>query len=154
MIRKNSFISVSIIFIFSCNQSGNSSKHVLKDERDSIFSLSLEIIKREETPLDGCSCYYSHNNEDFKSRNFFFLSEAETGYIKLNGKVIALSLGNSVFDSYDNFKEQYYNDTLVLFVSGKKLSNTDESSFYEAKIELIAHGKKKFIFDGVGECGC
>ncbi len=114
---------------------------------DSSFNNSPEITSFNGFPekIEGCSCYFSFNEEDLEDWNFIYADDYhfEVGYISLDGELIELDLKNLN-------KNEYQVDFEI---------EKEEQTGYEVHkqwgiMRITGHNGEQYTANYVGECGC
>jgi hypothetical protein len=95
--------------------------------------------------IEGCSCYFSENKEDFNNKKFIYLDQHYSGFafISIDGKLIQIDL-----------EKENKGDYSVEIEFDKEFQNGDETYWKKGTIKVkLKDGtilSKKFV----GECGC
>ena len=114
---------------------------------DSSFVNSPEITTFNGFPekIDGCSCYFSFNQEDLDDWNFIYADDYhfEVGYISLNGDLIELDLKNPENNAYT-----------VEFEIEKEEQTGYEVHTQWGIMTIIGPEGEQYKAKYVGECGC
>ena len=139
-----------------------------------LFSFSIVACNRKKTDessaklasfkgfppgVEGCSCYFSSTDKDFRTDNYIFVSDLDsTAWISVNGKQVRLKLINSTKpadiieqDYQDTYSDGLY--TLMITVHYKEHTgdevwlNTGIMKLFFKEVEVDT---RQFI----GECGC
>ena len=116
-------------------------------------------IKLESFPMpaevEGCSCYFSENKEQFGNEKYVFVDDyGKNAYFKLDQKMIKIPINEDGFEPA-NFSKNFENADYKVSITGKKIDEMDETMMFQGKmtVENIKSGEitSTPIY---GECGC
>ena len=95
--------------------------------------------------IDGCSCYFAMNQEDFEQNKFIYLDTyyEGTGFISISNELIKIDLNNP---SKNDYKIK------IEFDSNKQ--NGDETWWRTGIMTITTKKGKTLKSKFVGECGC
>src|SRR5690606_7927165 len=110
--------------------------------------------------LEGCSCYFSKSETDFKRDRYFFASGPDSiAYISINKKPVQLrritnpvsSKENKPAELEETYSNKVYTVKIKLHTEGK---SGDEVLWYTGKLKLFFKEVEVREFSVFGECGC
>lgn len=111
------------------------------------FESDLELTKIDGFPneINGCSCYFAKNKEDFDQEKFIYLDNyySGTGYISINGKLIKVDMDNP-----DK------NEFVVNIEFESDRQSGDETWWKTGTMTVTSKEGKTLKSNFVGECGC
>ena len=105
--------------------------------------------------VEGCSCYFAQNKEDFQKENFVYVDDyGNHSYIKINGKLIKIQMEEGDFD-LGSLNRTIENSDYKIHMTGKKISEMEETIMFEGELN-VENKKTGEIFNTpiYGECGC
>ncbi len=155
---------LSLIMIIGCKKenpvSENSTqKEIVKiaadSEKASEFSDDLNLQTFGfPAEVDGCSCYFSKNKEDFENEKYIYIDDyGKTAYLKMDNKLHKIAMKDDDFDP-ENFQKEIKNEDLYIKISGKKVKELEEVMMFEGTMEVTLKNGKKSTVPIYGECGC
>lgn len=140
---------IIITGFFSCRQSTS--------QKDRI---KITQFKGLPPQIEGCSCYFSKSESDFKRDRYVFASGGDsTAYISINKKPVVLKLvsvsGSSGFAEGKGFEKTFSNGIYSVRIKLSSEEKTgDEVWWYTGKLQLSFKGVEVKEFSILGECGC
>src|SRR6476469_6868269 len=58
-------------------------------------NISIETFSDFPNEIDGCSCYFSNNESEFKQKKYIYVNNyANLSFMKVNGKMLRFSLSS------------------------------------------------------------
>jgi hypothetical protein len=151
-------LSISLLMLYTgCQKrSLDLSQGVVKPNELKDNEISINSFSKIPSEIDGCSCYFSNDSNEFKLGKFIYVNDfGDISFLSINGEMI-------------RFKQTEYKamDSLTTVV-------TANSSEYELKIRIIKGREtgeesqlqtgtltikdkkgKKAVKKFYGECGC
>ena len=119
-------------------------------------TFELQTFSDFPKDIDGCSCYFSKNDKDFKNQLYFFVNDfASLAYVKVKSQFVKLDLVNSSKDKTSKSFYEYKSKDFKLridIVSSKPSGG--EASKLTGKLTITFKNGEKLVLDFVGECGC
>ena len=105
--------------------------------------------------VEGCSCYFSENKEQFDNEKYVFVDDyGKYAYFKLDQKMIKIPIKEDGFEPA-NFSKNFENADYKVSITGTKIDEMDETMMFQGKmtVENIKSGEitSTPIY---GECGC
>ena len=152
------FLVLCPCFLISCE---SRKEQVAKQRIEEFLSKDpvwqLNPITEFPESIDGCSCYFSRNNQEFEKGKYIYLNDfASLSYLNINGELVEFNLVQSS-DSTSKAKFHLYRSKkFELKVTIEKETDLDEElAKLEGKLLLkdLKTGQTK-TFSYVGECGC
>lgn len=137
---------VMCLFLFACSneKAGTSAR--------------LTSFKGLPPGIEGCSCYFSANEKDFKNERYLFVCDMDSSaWIAVNKKQVMLKLVRSTKDQTDSgsYEETYSNGLYTLIIDVTAEENTgDEVWWNTGKIKLFFKETEVDSKTFSGECGC
>ena len=105
----------------------------------------LTTIKGFPDEIDGCSCYFSRNKEEFDNSEFIYLDTyyQGTAFICIDGQQVKINLDNPETNKY-NVKVDFETDT----------QTGHETWWKTGEITVSTEKGKTLTSPFVGMCGC
>ena len=115
----------------------------------------LEAFTEFPPEIDGCSCYYSLTDNNFKANKYVFASNfGKEAFIKVNGKMEKLKLVQERELSQTRNNKVYSGAGFLLTIEVEKTGSIDETWQQKGIIKLEQKNKDALINSIIGECGC
>jgi len=154
----------SLMMIISCKKENTVSENSIPTETIKVDSASSKILQTSDElnlqtfgfppEVDGCSCYFSKNKEDFENEKYIYIDDyGKTAYIKMDNKLHKIAMKNDDFDP-ENFQKEIKNEDQSIKISGKKVKELEEVMMFEGTMEVSLKNGKKSTVPIYGECGC
>jgi hypothetical protein len=151
------FLTLVMLIFISCEK-GNSNKgqnqnHILNT---SDKTLKIETFSTFPSEIDGCSCYFSNDSNEFKNDKYIYVNDfAQTSFLKINGVIVKF---NQTFFKKVNktttiAKAKSNNYEIIIEVKKGK-PNGDETWLNTGTIKLKDRNGKTITKTFYGECGC
>ncbi|MBW8359865.1 MAG: hypothetical protein K0M63_08720 [Weeksellaceae bacterium] len=105
--------------------------------------------------VEGCSCYFAENRENYEKERYLYVDDyGNSAYLKMNGKMIKIQMDEGDFDP-SNFSKTIENAEYKVSMTGKKLSELDETMMFRGQMTVVDKKSGEKITTPVyGECGC
>jgi hypothetical protein len=123
-------------------------------------SAKLLSFKGFPAGIEGCSCYFSMSEKDFRNDEYIFISDFDsTAYISVNGKPLTLRLIETTrlasTPDERGYRETYSNGTYSLIIKVAHKENiADEVWWNTGEVILLFKGTQTYASSFIGECGC
>ena len=126
-----------------------------KKEQDAI---KVGIFNGLPPEIDGCACYFSRNEKEFKSKKYILADDyLNNAYIIINDEKNTLknvgaavkAKGNDIHWS-KTFKNEKYEVTIEMFETGE----IDETSQQKGVVTIKSVDGNQITETFYGECGC
>jgi negative regulator of sigma E activity len=120
----------------------------------------LTYFKGAPPGIEGCSCFFSPTEEDFKEERFLLVANYEgEAFISVNDKPIRLKLKESTRDSDSfgdgNYRETYTDGVFTITIKVNFKEGTgDEAWWNTGKMTLYFKDTEMETREFAGECGC
>ena len=162
---KKLMIIASLMMLFSCKKEEQiSESKVLKTdslilEKDSAMVLASSNEINLETfgfppEVDGCSCYFSKNKEDFDEEKYVYIDDyGNSAYLKVAGKLVKIKMEEGDFDP-DDFSKEIKNEEFTISIKGKKVNELEEVMMFQGTMTVENKKGEKTVTPIYGECGC
>lgn len=127
--------------------SGSDSVSVTSSLRLEAFPMPAEV--------EGCSCYFAENKENFESENYVYADDyGNSAYLKIDGTMIKIPMDEGDFDP-SVFSKTIENKAYKVTMTGNKISELDETMMFRGQmtVENLKNGDK-ISTPIYGECGC
>ena len=152
------------MMIISCKKENPVSDNSTPTETIKVDSVSSKVLPISEElnlqtfgfppEVDGCSCYFSKNKEDFENEKYIYIDDyGKTAYLKMDNKLHKIAMKDDDFDP-ENFQKEIKNEDLYIKISGKKVKELEEVMMFEGTMEVTLKNGKKSTVPIYGECGC
>ena len=124
-------------------------------------AFTIDIISEFPPEIDGCSCYFSKNEADFKKKKYIYVDNyKKIAFVKINGKLIKFErisqekIENAFYKS--NYKSLDKDQSYLLETNIKmEEQNGDETFFYIGMVKVSdKDGRTTLMQTFIGECGC
>lgn len=164
MTKKNYIFSLTIltlisltILLLACGQKKSNQKNLQNKKSSNIDkSISVDTFSTIPPEIDGCSCYFSNNETEFKNNEYIYANDfAEIAFLKING--IMTKFIQTKFDNLSNgvtiakYKSDKYEMTIEVKDNGQA---GKESSIKTGTIKLTDKNQKSTERQFYGVCGC
>lgn len=124
------------------------------------FFNSIDTFKDFPAEIDGCSCYFSPNQQSFRKQEYLYVASFDSiAFISINKKMIKLKLISTTreletFGDADHV-DIFFNDNFKVTVDTKyKKSTGEETWFNTGTITIETKDGRKATKIFYGECGC
>ena len=148
-------IGICCLSLTSCSERKQSVTEVSKNSQESkLDGFNLTSFTELPSEIDGCACYFSNNEEDYKAGKFIYVNDfANISFISVNGILQKVELketkGLPKFYLYSN------PDFELKVIIEKKEENGEEREWQKGTLILKSKVEnKEKSFDFVGECLC
>ena len=154
------FLTFLIICLFGCNSSSSST--VTKEVNDQSTSslklkeLKIQVIDEWPSEIEGCSCYFSLNENGFKNTQYIFISDyQELAFMKINGQLERFKLAEPESETFSGkMIEIWKSDNFELILETHQLGQVDETWQYKGILTLKSKDGANIDQEIYGECGC
>lgn len=104
--------------------------------------------------LEGCSCYFAENNQDFDEEKFIYIDDyGKKALIKVDNKIIVIPATIEEFDE-NNFEKNVVGNGFKIKLTGKKIQEMEEVMMFEGQITVQREDGAVVQSPLYGECGC
>lgn len=152
------------MMMMSCKKENTVSENSAPTETMKVDSVSSNVHQTSDDlnlqtfgfppEVDGCSCYFSKNKEDFENEKYIYIDDyGKTAYLKMDNKLHKIAMKDDDFDP-ENFQKEIKNEDLSIKISGKKVKELEEVMMFEGTMEVTLKNGKKSTVPIYGECGC
>ena len=143
-------ISALIFTFFLSCKSGNS------DGNTSDQLLSIDTFSTFPPEIEGCACYFSNNETDFKNDLYIYMNDhAQLSFLTINGVLTKfIQTEYKKIDSLNTVEKFRSDDYEITIHTIYGEQNGDETSLYSGTIELTDKKGKTIKKSFYGECGC
>lgn len=156
------FLTLLSICLFGCNDTSSSTKNNKVNDQNSsstsvkLKELKIQVIDEWPNEIDGCSCYFSRNEEDFENAKYIFINDyQELAFMKINGKLKTFKLAEPESETISGMRiETWKNDNFELITETHQLGQVDETWQYKGKLTLKSKDGAIIEQEINGECGC
>ncbi|AFD07875.1 hypothetical protein [Solitalea canadensis] len=106
--------------------------------------------------IDGCSCVFSIDTNDFKNNRFIYVNNYEqTSYMKVNGSLVKFTQVDVKENDDNSLIEYYKSDNFEMIIKGKDEGrNSDETWLKRGRIIIKNKKGSTILLNFYGECGC
>ncbi len=158
LVNRNLILSGIFLVLCSILTAGCSSQQPEQSKTES--AEKLRSYRGFPPGVEGCSCYFSVNEQEFRKEHYLFVSDLESkAYIRINNRDVALKRDsttrrNEALDD-SNYTEYYSNGVYSLQIDVRFEGNTgDEVWWNTGELILFFKGLEIDRRGFVGECGC
>lgn len=149
-------LSIFLLF-FSCQQPGSNNKmRENNNKSENIHSLTLDTFSTFPPEIDGCSCYFSNDSNDFKKNEYIYVNDfVSTSFLKINGIMTKFkeTSHKNVNDRYLIAKYKSTNYEMTIEIKDGK-QNGDETWLQSGTIQITDKKGNSITKKFYGECGC
>jgi hypothetical protein len=124
-------------------------------------TFSIDIFSEFPAEIDGCSCYFSKNETDFKARKkYSYVDNYEkTAFVKIDGTLIKFVQTNSEMITETHYKNTYKSENTsqpytLETDTERENQNGDETFLYTGTLKVTNQEGKSVSESFIGECGC
>ena len=118
-----------------------------------VEQVTLENFSEFPPEIDGCSCYFSGNKEDFKQGDYLFISNYEKlAFVKIEDELIRFKMIEEKEESYNTIWQDEGGRIMVL--ETVEMGQVDETWQYEGVLTLMKENIPIYKRTINGECGC
>ncbi len=145
------------LFLFamqvSCVQSSTKKGQVSPKTSD---QLNIESFSELPDEIDGCSCYFSNDSNDFKSEKYIYVNDfADISFMKINGEMVKFKLTKySKIDSLTSEAHATEGEYELTLRITKGIETGEETQLQTGTLILKTKQGKKIVKSFYGECGC
>ncbi|MBL4709582.1 MAG: hypothetical protein JKY48_14205 [Flavobacteriales bacterium] len=126
--------------------------NTLRYKREKIQLGSIENIPSE---IDGCSCYYSSSEKEFKRNNYLYIDNYENiAFVMINKTISKFERVTTENISEKNEVAIWKHMNYELRLETQQVSQIDETWQQSGKLLLKFKGELVLEKDIYGECGC
>ncbi len=150
------FATVLLSTLFACGQKAASKEAVEKTAAVSSETLRLESFTEFPPEIDGCSCYFSKDADEFDQNQYIYANDyMETSFLKINGEMVKFTETETIDidEKTSILKAKSENYTLELEIK-EQGQNGDETWLKTGTIKLTDKNGKTISQYFHGECGC
>ncbi len=145
------------LVVFSCNKTEKKTE-VTKTNFSKVDTTKISISQLETfdfpDEVQGCSCYFAKNKEDFMNQKYIYIDDyGNNAYVKMGGKLLKIAMEEGDFDP-DHFDKVIKSDDYTIKIKGEKLPEMGETLMYVGKIIVEKKSGEKITSTIYGECGC
>lgn len=154
---KHLLLVVISLVLLACEQN-NANKNVLKETKESakINSITIDTFSVFPPEIDGCSCYFSNDSNQFKTGQFIYVNDfSSVSFLKINGVITKFTQTyfKKVNENKTIAKAKSSQFELILEINDG-IQNGDETMLKVGIIKLIDKKGKTITKTFYGECGC
>lgn len=158
---------IPLVMLFSCQKESKIVDNTLIKNDSAAIQVDSADIHGSGTPneinlgifkfpaeVNGCSCYFSKNKEDFDQEKYIYIDDyGNTAYVKIDDKMVKIPMKEGDFDP-ENFSKTIKNDDVTITIDGKKIKEMEEVMMFEGTMTVENKKGEKTITSIYGECGC
>lgn len=108
--------------------------------------------------IDGCSCYFSQSDADFKAQKYVYADNYEnTAFININGAMVKLSRPDAKSEKSATEKhvvKTYSNTDYEVTIDINQIKHLDEVWEYKGTLTIKPKNGQAVTVNIQGECGC
>ena len=163
---KKILIIGSLMMLFSCTKESAISETqktedtllVVNDSIGEGSATSFNQINLETfgfpDEVNGCSCYFSKNKEDFAKEKYIYIDDyGNSAFLKIEGKTVKIKMEEGDFDP-ENFSKVIKDEEFTVTIQGKKVNELEEVMMFQGMMTIENKKGEKTITPIYGECGC
>ena len=108
--------------------------------------------------IDGCSCYFSQSEADFKTKKYVYADNYEnTAFININGAMVKLTRPDAKSEkslSEKHVVKTYSNNDYEVTVDINQIKQIEEVWEYKGTLTIKPKNGQTVTVNIEGECGC
>lgn len=146
-----------ILFVLSVPFSSCSNNKSPVKENKASTNAGINIDNFSEFPpeIEGCSCLFSSNENDFESGKFFYADDYQgTAYISINGEKKQFTLRNSHKVSDGHHIRTWTSSEFEATLEYKQVGQVEEIWQQKGTMRIKTRDREDLIKEFYGECGC
>jgi hypothetical protein len=118
--------------------------------------LSIDSFSEFPSEIDGCSCYFSNDSNEFKSGKYIYVNDfAETSFLSINRAMIKFKQTKFItIDSLTTEVKAIGGDYELVIRISKGKETGDEIQIQTGTISIKDKKGKMIVKTFYGECGC
>jgi hypothetical protein len=154
------FSLLSVVFCGqneTIKQQASNSNVPIGPKKDSLidYSISIDTFSTFPEEIDGCSCYFSNNENDFKRNVYIYVDDyQEKSFMHINGILTKFKLIDSKQISKNHQLKTFDNKDFELTIDIIQVGQIDETWQQKGTLKLTRKGGQTTTKDIYGECGC
>ncbi|WP_375563119.1 hypothetical protein ACE193_11485 [Bernardetia sp. OM2101] len=124
-------------------------------------AFSIDVFSDFPPEIDGCSCYFSKNEADFKegSKYSYMDNYEKTAFVKIDGILVKFMQTNSEMITETHYKSTYKSENAAQNYTletdtERESQNGDETFLYTGTLKVTNQEGKSVSESFIGECGC
>ncbi|MBI5915905.1 MAG: hypothetical protein HY842_11045 [Bacteroidetes bacterium] len=149
------FTAIALTFLFACGP-GNSSENTTQADRLKTDDPALTIDTFSTFPpeIDGCACYFSNDEAEFKSGKYIYADNYEkTAFVSLHGAMTKFEMKSDTSMGERTVKT-FANDQYEVTIDMTKVGQIDETWQQKGTMTIKANSGQTISKNIYGECGC
>jgi hypothetical protein len=142
--------------IASCGERSKQDQRVTQpSSQDTGKKVVLDTFSIFPTEVEGCSCYFSNNKEEFKNRRYIYVDNYDSSaYIKINGLFKRFTLLEEKEVGPNHYIKRFKDGNLELTLDIEQVGQVDETWQQKGTLRISSVKGGGFTKDIYGECGC
>jgi len=143
------------------NMDSTAEPSVLEKEIIEKPAFSIDVFSKFPPEIDGCSCYFSKNETDFKegSKYSYMDNYEKTAFVKIDGALVKFVQTNSEMITETHYKNTYKSENAAQNYTletntERENQNGDETFLYTGTLKVTTQDGKSVSERFIGECGC
>jgi hypothetical protein len=147
-------LAILLIQVGCVKSSSNNSENI--HELQKIDELSIDSFSEFPSEIDGCSCYFSNDSNEFKAGKYIYVNDfADISFLKINGEMVKFkqtkySKKDSLTTEVQANEGEY--ELIIRILKGRETG--DETQLQTGTLILKSKRGKKIVKSFYGECGC
>lgn len=142
--------------VFACGLKGKSEKNDFKSDVNVEMTLSIDTFSISPAEIDGCSCYFSNNPEEFKKGEYIYMNDfAQISFLKINGvltKFTQIEFKN--IDSKTTEAKAVSGEFQLVIKVKRGEQSGEETQIQTGTIILTDKSGNRIEKTFYGDCGC
>jgi hypothetical protein len=118
--------------------------------------LSIDSFSKFPSEIDGCSCYFSNDSNEFKVGKYIYVNDfADISFLKINGEMTKFKQTKySTIDSLTTEVQASEGEYELIIRISKGRETGEETQLQTGTLILKSKRGKKIVKSFYGECGC
>jgi hypothetical protein len=118
--------------------------------------LSIDSFSKFPSEIDGCSCYFSNDSNEFKVGKYIYVNDfADISFLKINGEMTKFKQTKySTIDSLTTEVQASEGEYELIIRISKGRETGEETQLQTGTLILKSKRGKKIVKSFYGECSC
>ena len=118
-------------------------------------AISIDTFSEFPPEIDGCSCYLSNNEAEFKGKKYIYADNYEKmAWIKINGVMTKFNKVEDKQVSKTQSMRKFDSKDYELVIELTQTGQIDETFQQKGTLKLTKKGGQTITKEVTGECGC
>jgi hypothetical protein len=138
--------------LFSC---ANNKASFGAKESSTDASIVIDTFSEFPPEIEGCSCYFSNNESDFKSGKYIYVDDyGSNAFVSINGEMKSFSLSSSERETEAHHIKTWNSEDFEITLDYKQVGQVEETWQQIGTMKIKSRKGKEVVREFYGECGC